>query len=249
MLNGKFTTVDRVISSVYRDFKASTDFDWVDAIEWIGEILSLIGSSGQYVDKVTDGNSDLHHPPQITIVDYRGRLPFDMVYLMQAWNCETNSAMQWSTDPFHSSYFCEGYSKCCTGCKDTYKINDDYIFTSFETGTVRLAYKAFPTDKDGLPLIPDNQSFIEACKWYIIGKLAFKLLIQDRMNMGVYNEICQNRDLYVAQATSKANMPNYDRMENIKNIFTRLIPQINANDERYSRIGKPEERYNSSFNK
>ena len=247
MLNSNFVKMDRVISSVHRDFKFSSEFDWVDAVEWIGEVLSLIGSAGQYIEKVTDGNTDLGHLPQITIADYRGKLPYDMVYIMQAWNCETNSPMAYSTDPFHSSYYCEGYTQCCSGEKDTYKLNDNYIMTSFEEGTVRLAYRAFPTDEDGLPLIPDNQSFIEACKWHVGMKIATQLYIQDKFTEAKLNLFITNRDWYVAQATSKANMPNYDRMENIKNMFTSLIPQLRANDQRYLNIGKIEQRFNSSF--
>jgi hypothetical protein len=247
MLNGGYVKVDRVISSVHRDFSFNSEFDWIDAIEWIGEIMSLIGTSAQYVEKVTDGNTDLGHAPQITIEDYRGRLPHDIVFIQQAWNCETNTPMRWSTDPFHSSYYCEGYTECCNSTQDTYKLNDDYIMTSFETGTVRLAYKAFPTDSEGLPLIPDNQSFIEACKWHIGMKIAFKKFLQEKISFSTYNEFVVNRDWYVAQATAKANMPNYDRMENIKNMFTSLIPQLRAHDQRYLNIGKLEQRFNSSF--
>ena len=247
MMTSNFVKMDRVISSVHRDFRFSSEFDWIDAVEWIGEVLSLIGSASQYVEKVTDGNSDLGHLPQITIENYRGKLPHDMVYVLQAWNCETGTPMQWSTDPFHSSYYCEGYTNCNSGSKDTYKLNDEYIMTSFEKGTVRLAYRAFPTDSDGLPLIPDNQSFIEACKWHIAMKVAFKLYMQEKMSGQIYNEFCTNREWYVAQATSKAAMPNYDRMENIKNMFTSLIPQLRAHDQRYLNIGKIEQRFNSSF--
>lgn len=246
-MTSNFVKVDRIISSVYRDFGFT--LDWIDAVEWIGEVLSLIGSATQYVEKVTDGNTDLNHYPEITIENYRGSLPPDIVYIMQVWNCETNSPMQYSTDPFHTSYFCEGYTKCCPTCKDTYKLNNSYIFTSFEEGTVRLAYKAFPTDSEGLPLIPDHQSYIEACKWHVAQKVAFKLYIQEKMNAGQYNEFCTNRDWYVAQATSKSVMPNYDRMDNIQSIFTSLIPQLRAKDERFLRIGNLEERFNSSFNR
>jgi len=245
MLTSNTVKIDRIISSVYRDFKF--EFDWIDAVEWIGEVLSLIGSAQQYVEKVTDGNTDLGHPDHITIENYRGKLPPEMVYVLQAWNCETNAPMKWSTDPFHSSYYCEGMTYTCPDALDTYKLNDNYIFTSFEEGEVKLAYRAFPTDSDGLPLIPDNQSFIEACKWHVGWKVATVLYIQDKIDKNKLDMFCQNRDWYVAQATSKAAMPNYDRMENIKNLFVNLIPQLRAHDERYFNIGNLEQRFNSSF--
>lgn len=246
MLNGKYTTVDRVISSVYRDFKFSTEINWIDCIEWIGECLAHIGTAGQYVEKVTDGNTDLGHSEPIVIENYRGRIPHDIVFVMQAWNCETNSPMDYSTDPFHTSYYCEGTTRCCSG-NDTYKMNNDYIFTSFEEGTVKLSYRAFPTDTDGLPMIPDHQAFVEACKWSIGRNIAMKLWIQGKMDANQFQYFDQQRDWYIAQATAKANLPNYDRMQNLQNIFTSLIPQLRAKDDRFLRIGKLEERFNSSY--
>ena len=59
MLNGKYVSIERVISGVQRDFKFNTEFDWVDAVEWTGDYLSLLGTAGQYVEKVTDGNTDV----------------------------------------------------------------------------------------------------------------------------------------------------------------------------------------------
>ena len=44
----------------------------------------------------------------------------------------------------------------------TYLITPNYIKTNAETGYIMLAYQAVPTDAEGYPLIPDNQSFIEA---------------------------------------------------------------------------------------
>lgn len=246
MLNGNYVSVDRIISSVYRDFKFNTEINWIDCIEWIGECLADIGTAGQYVEKVTDGNTELGHADPIIIENYRGRIPSDIVYIMQAWNCETKQSMDYSTDSFHTSYYCEGYTKCCSG-NDTYKLNNEYIFTSFESGTVQLAYRAFPTDSDGLPLVPDNQAFVNACKYAIARNIALQLWTQDKMDNAKFQYFDQQRDWYIAQATSKANMPNYDRMQNLQNIFTSLIPQLKAKDEKFSRIANLEQRYNSSY--
>jgi hypothetical protein len=61
----------------------------------------------------------------------------------------------------------------------TYKINDNYIITTFKEGaSVLMAYKAFPVDEDGYPLIPDNEKFKQAVQWYIMHKLAFRTWIK-----------------------------------------------------------------------
>jgi hypothetical protein len=249
MLTGNFVKVERILSGVYRDFGHSAEIDWIECVEWIGECLSLIGSAAQYVEKVTDGNTDLYHADPIVIENYRGRLPSDIVFVQQAWDCENNAPLAYSTDTFHTAYYCEGFTKCCNGCKDTYKLNDGYIFTSFETGKVLLAYKSFPTDEEGLPLIPDNQSFIEACKWYVMEKLALRLLSREKMNFNVYNIYDQNKAWYVGKAQVQAVMPNYDQMENIQNMFLRLMPNIQANRDRYKSIGKLEQRFHHNLNR
>ncbi len=249
MLNGNFVKLERVMTGIYRDFGHSSEIDWIECVEWIGECLSLLGTAGQYIEKVTDGNADLYHADAITIENYRGKLPSDIVYILQAWNCETNNPMSYSTDSFHTAYYCEGFTKCCPGCKDTYKLNDGYIFTSFEEGTVKLAYRAFPTDEDGLPLIPDNPAFIEACKWYVMEKLAFRLLTREKMNFNVYNLYDQNKAWYIGKAQVQAVMPNYDKMENLQAMFLRLIPQLQENRNRYKGIGKLEQRFHHNLNR
>jgi hypothetical protein len=44
MLNGKFIGIDRVIEGVYRDFGWSDQLDWIDAVEWTGEIMDMIAA-------------------------------------------------------------------------------------------------------------------------------------------------------------------------------------------------------------
>lgn len=52
-----------------------------------------------------------------------------------------------------------------------YKIVGNYIQTSFECGYIKLHYLTIPVDKEGYPLIPDNEAFKQALEWYIIRRL------------------------------------------------------------------------------
>jgi len=45
-----------------------------------------------------------------------------------------------------------------------YKIDSGYIYTNFPTGYVEIAYKGFPIDNNGYPMIPDDEKFRQALK-------------------------------------------------------------------------------------
>lgn len=270
MLNGKLIPIDRVIEGVYRDFGWTHELDWIDAVEWTGEIMDMIAAPKQYVDKVTDGDEDRYHQCPIKITNYRGSLPCDMIYPISARDWNTKQEMRGSSDMFHSSVkkndenadtvilstpFDSPLIKKGAKLKNefhsadlTYSINDQHIFTNFEEGEVELAYKAFPTDCNGLPLIPDNVKYVQAVKYYIAEKIAQRLFIQGNMASGVFQYIQQQRDWYVGAATTAGLMPTIDEMESWKNQMVRLIPNINAHSTGFKYQGdKPGQKNHNSF--
>jgi hypothetical protein len=270
MLNGKFIGIDRVIEGVYRDFGWSDQLDWIDAVEWTGEIMDMIAAPKQYVDKVTDGDEDRGHQCPIKITNYRGELPCDMIYPVSARDWNSKKEMRQSSDVFHSSVkkndennqtinistpFDSPLIKKGAVIKNdlhntdlTYTINDQHIFTNFEEGEVELAYKGFPTDCNGLPLIPDNVKYVQAVKYYIAEKIAQRMFIQGNIAQGVFQYIQQQRDWYVGAATTAGLMPSIDEMESWKNQMVRLIPTINEHSAGFKYHGdKPRQRNHNSY--
>lgn len=263
MLNGRYISIDRVIEGVYRDFGWTHELDWIDAVEWIGEIMDMIAAPKQYVDKVTDGDEDRHHQCPIKITNYRGHLPCDIIYPVMAREWNSKLEMRLSSDTFHSSVkkneenvtpssypisspLIENRNGLLNaGNTDlTYTINDQHIFTNFEEGEVELSYKAFPTDCNGLPMIPDNVKYVQAVKYYIAEKIAQKLFIQGNIASGVFLHIQQQRDWYVGAATTAGLMPSIDEMESWKNQMVRLIPNINAHSTAFKYHGDKPGQYN-----
>ena len=51
---------------------------------------------------------------------------------------------------------------------DFYDAELDYIRTSFETGTISFIYYAYPTDKNGYPMVVDDEIYLIAMEWYIV---------------------------------------------------------------------------------
>jgi hypothetical protein len=259
MLNGKYIGIDRVLEGVFRDFGWSHEVDWVDALEWTGEIMDMIAAPKQYVDKVTDGDKDREHMSPIVIKNYRGSLPCDMIYPVSARDWVSKVEMRQSSDLFHSSTkkneenIPESPSTYpinspliqngnlvknnVYGNDLTYTINNQHIFTNFEEGEVELAYKAFPTDCNGYPLIPDNVKYVQAVKYYIAEKIAQRMFIQGQMPQGIFQHIQRERDWYVGAATTAGLMPSLDEMESWKNQMVRLIPAINEHSSAFKYHG------------
>lgn len=120
----------------------------------------------------------------------------------------------------------------------TYLITPGYIKTNVQTGYVLLAYQAIPTDGDGYPLIPDDQSFIEALYWYITMKLLYPGWKEGHVRDAVYYDARRSWNYFCKQAYGNALMPNKDQMESIKNSWLRLVPEIMEHDTSFSTLGE-----------
>lgn len=247
-LNGKYVKIDRIVEGIFRDYGWQHEVNWIDLLEWSGEAMDLIAVPKQYITKITDGNTDLKHPCPIEIKNYRGKLPCGFIYIIQAIEGKSRIPMRTTTDTFHiglqisentlgtqpnvpitSPLIVDENSLSKDNCSTdlTYSINDCYIFTNFEEGSVQLTYKAFPVDEDDRPLIPDNVSYIQAIKAYIAEKIGQKLWIQNKLTGDKFQYLQRERDWYVGKATTAGLMPTLDEAETWKNAFVRLIPNIN----------------------
>ena len=120
-----------------------------------------------------------------------------------------------------------------------YQLNNGYIFTSFESGNVEMAYTAFPTDVNGFPLIPDNIKFLKAVSAYIAHKISFKLWLKDVMTRDKKDALEQEWLWYVGSAKTAASMPSIDQMEAIKNEWMRAIPNINQHSSHFQFLHEP----------
>ncbi len=123
-----------------------------------------------------------------------------------------------------------------------YKIVPNYIKTNVKEGYLMVSYNAIPTDCDGYPMIPDNESFMEAIFWYINMKL---LYIDWRTGNGtrdMYYDAKGTWNFYVKQAYGNALMPaSLDEMESIKNAWIRLLPNMNAGDNFFKYMAQQEQ--------
>lgn len=127
----------------------------------------------------------------------------------------------------------------------SYKINNNVIFTDFETGYIVMSYKAYPIDSDGFLMVPDDEKLKAAIKYHLIYKLDYRAWRANPASPGLkalLNDSEQQRNFYVAAARNKSHIPTIDKMESIKNNWLRLIPKINEHRNGFSTMNIQEKR-------
>lgn len=139
--------------------------------------------------------------------------------------------------------------------KPEYFIKPGWLVMNKKDGCVKLAYKAIPVDERGYPLIPDLASYQEAIYWYVTMKLSFPKFMKGRLggklksaNITIYNYLQTQWNFYRGQAYAEAMMPTPDDMQNIKNDWNKLIPDLDGDDTFFKYIGKEQLTYNDYYN-
>ena len=111
-------------------------------------------------------------------------------------------------------------------CEEEYSIDHPYIRTSFKCGYVCMAYIAQPLDANGFPMIPDEVSYIEAVKRYLIYKIRYPEFIRGQLPGQIFMKLEQDWHWYCAQARNKTRMPDtVDKLQNLLDQRNRLIPK------------------------
>lgn len=105
---------------------------------------------------------------------------------------------------------------------DFYKLQLDYIQTSFEEGTIVIYYLKMPVDKEGYPLIPDNENYKEALYWFCRMKMIEAGWVDPLFDWKHCWSMWEN--MYAPRAINEIRYPSVDRMERLLKSTVRLIP-------------------------
>lgn len=105
-----------------------------------------------------------------------------------------------------------------------YDIRGNYLQTSFESGFVRVHYLSVPVDKEGYPLIPDNENFKQAIEWHIIKRLVGSGYEHKVFN---YDYADQQYEKYAARAMNEVSYYTPDGAARAHKSLIRLIPPEN----------------------
>ena len=171
----------------------------------------------------------------VSIENYRGVMPCDFDEVIQirtkADNAGDYTVLRHTTDSFHMS------DDKQQSLENTYKIQGNIIFTSFENGDIEVMYRAILVDDEGYPLIPDNSSFIRSLELYI-KKMYFTVLFDlGKITPAVYNNVLQEYAWAVGQAQSDLIRPSIDQMQTIANSLNSLFPKKNMHSSGFINNG------------
>lgn len=234
MHNGKYKSIKDMMSRLLRN-PLMSNLNESDVASYTADAIRFIQAPLAYEEKVAD----------IDIVDYRGELPCDIIYIQQTQKYKEGLnegkpestyntmygylPMRYATDHFHTALHADnspdlqknGYTE--HDYDVTYKIQSNYIYTSFKEGKVRMSYRGLALDDEDFPMIPDNIAVEKAIENHIkyeyytilweLGKIADK----------VYRKVETERDWYMGSANTKMQLQNIDQAEAMKAALTRTI--------------------------
>ena len=127
-----------------------------------------------------------------------------------------------------------------------YMTKPGYIVTNIPHGFVKIAYYAIYCDEDGMPMIPDLESYKEAIMWYITMKYYYPKYLKGEINQAQYYDMKHSWNYYRKQAYGEAQMPGVDDLESIKNIYNKLYPELDDHDMFFSTTGDEQHIYNQN---
>lgn len=230
MLNGNYVSIRAIAERVYKTGLNVEEIDFYDLVELVGQALAKIGVVYSYEDKMTT----------ITIVDYRGTLPTDIVSILSVRESDYKYPMIKITGPFPPKYQASGLENDNDPVMLGYRVEDRYIYTNLEDGTLDISYTAFVTDADGYPEVPNNERWIEACVSYCNYIVAKKLYLQDKLARDKFQYLEQEWLWYVNSAATYAHLPNIDGAEALKNQIARLRQSPYHHSNQMAYLNSPE---------
>ena len=222
-----FVNIREVLARV-TSHKMLKNVDLEQAIRYTVDFLSIVGCPTFYLDKEVD----------VTIEDYRGLMPCDLISIIQVKDKKTGFCMHSMTDTFNPREY-------NFHTEPTFKTQGNVILTSFRTGEVTISYKALPVDETGIPLLIDNANFLKALELYIKKEKFSDLYDEGKIRDGIMGKAETDYAWAVAQCEKEFIMPSISELQSITNMWNTLIPRVTEFDNGFTELGNREYLINS----
>lgn len=129
-----------------------------------------------------------------------------------------------------------------------YMIKPGYVMTNIPNGHVKIEYYAIYTDEDGMPMIPDMESYKEAIFWYVTMKWMYAKKIKGEIDSRTYYDTANSWNFYRKQAYAEALLPgSVDDMETLKNVWNKLYPEMDDQSVFMDTTGDEQNIYNQNW--
>ena len=217
--NNNYVNIRELLARVTKHSMLKT-VDLEEAIRYVVDFISRGGCPTFYLDKEVD----------ITIEDYRGLMPCDLVSIIQVKDKNTGFCLHSMTDSFTPKE--DTFNK-----EPTFKTQGNVILTSFRTGEITISYKALPVDETGIPLLIDNANFLKALELYIKKEKFSDLYDEGKIREGVMIKAERAYAWAVAQCEKEFIMPSISELQSITNLWNTLIPRVREFDSGFTKLG------------
>lgn len=236
----QYTSIERVIEMIHRKYDFITHLNTSDIIEWVGDVYGLVNYPGMFRNKIT-GTDAL--TPNVEVSQYRGTLPVDFKSVLKAGVRDYDSKIVYrpSTGTFTEFRYALDTTPQYANTDKVYSIRGGYIFVEDEEVTLEIAYRAYPIDDRGFPLVPDNDQVLQYAMEYIAEKVAFNMLAAKKIDQYIYEKIEQR--MHWRAGAAQASMVNRtsDEMETWTWSRLKLMPRILQHESSYSYFGNKED--------
>jgi hypothetical protein len=258
----KYSSSKEIINKLYRDTGIQMPLNYDDLTNWIFEVMEIVGFPLQYIPRIVGYLQDT----RFDYTEYKIPLPCDF-HKLRAIAVNGYPALP-STSSFHelldgnccgmnpsssdSEIFTDNFGNtfdssigpiagATYAAPITFSINSDFMTFNLKAGKACLAYWAFPIDKDGFPLIPDDEIYKIAVTKYLTTKIDYIVWRQDPDSRGkraLYDESMKEYSWYIGKLTSHLKMPSVEQMENLKNQMIRMKPNIQHFNSFFNSLGQ-----------
>lgn len=209
------TNIRRILDRVMRH-PMLQEIPFETAVEYAVDFIQLMGTPALYEEKTAI----------VPITNWRGNLPCDFEKMIQV-RAVTRPGMppaptyRYSGHSFHMS----DKHKPPMVAEFTYKLQGMVIFTSTKELDVEIAYRAFATDDEGYPLLPDNASFLRGLENYIKMKWFEILFDEGKISKEVMERADREYCWAAGDAQSEFSRLSLDEAETLFNSFKTLLPR------------------------
>lgn len=234
------TNIRRILDRVMRH-PMMRDIPFETAVEYAIDFISLMGTPALYEEKTA----------VVEISDWRGPLPCDFVQMIQVRAAGLQRNQRWLDVPYflpRPVYRESGHSFHMSPAKPnehvthefTYRIQGMVIFTSTRDIDLEISYRAFATDEEDYPLLPDNTSFLRGLENYI--KLQWFTIKFDmgEISQQVMQNTQQEYSWAAGDAQSEFSRLTIDKAETLFNSFKTLLPRNNQHWKAFFSNGSKE---------
>jgi hypothetical protein len=191
---------------------------------------------------------------QLTVLNHKTDLPGNFRYLTQVAefiggcdeDCFENQEMKWkpmrlTSNPYHNSICLDNSLTYCTDCNNEFSISPSLVLTTtLQAGQIMVAYLGYPTDDEGLILIPDDESVKEALIHYVLYR--YWLSKYQMKEEGADQRVKFHLDMWSALSKKAHNvdLPDINQLENMMSNFNHLVPRTNKFAQLFLTLGNRE---------